>query len=394
MDSVANSVLHIGKYFYPSHGGIEQFLYDLTQACDQMGVAQGILVHAADSQPVGSQDLPIAPYLAYCHRARQLGTLGYAPISPSFGSALNHALATFKPDVLHFHLPNPSAFWALFNRKAQRLPWIIHWHADAYSPDFKPLLKFLYLGYRVLEKRMLSRADCVVVTSPPYLETSQALQKYQNKCHVIPLGLPHQRIATTDQHNRSGAWPSDQQNLANEPLKLLAVGRLSHYKGFDCLIDAMTSTDAELIIVGEGEKHSELRRRIKNKSLGDRVRLLSGVDDQSRNLLLSECDLICLPSLNRAEAFGISVLEAMAAGKPALVSHIEGSGLPWLVQDNVTGWHCPPGNSQAIAMKVAQLTRDRACVKQFGEAAKERYQQFFDINNVSAQIVKLYQMLR
>lgn len=393
MDSVADSVLHIGKYFYPSHGGIEQFLYDLSQACDQIGIAQGILVHAATSQPVGRQDLPMAPFLAYCHRVRQLGTLGYAPISPGFGAALNQALATFKPDVLHFHLPNPSAFWALFNRKAQQLPWVIHWHADAYSPDFEPLVKFLYSGYRVLEQRLLSRADCVVVTSPPYLETSQALRRFQDKCHVIPLGLPDHRIAHTAQGIRSGAWPSDSNNLSGNPLRLLAVGRLTQYKGFDCLIEAMTATDAELIIVGEGEKHSELIQLIKNKSLENRVRLLSGVDDRSRNQLLSECDLICLPSLNRAEAFGISVLEAMAVGKPALVSNIEGSGLPWLVQDNVTGWHCPPGDSQAIARKVAQLSADRECVKQFGQAAKDRYQQYFEITQVGSKIVELYQTL-
>lgn len=396
MDSVTRRVLHIGKFFYPSHGGIETFMYDLCEACHRRASTQAVLVHCDKDQRGGHSDLADFPFLTRFERVHQLGRVAYAPISPSFGRSLDNMIEDFHPEIIHLHLPNPSAFWVLFSKKARNIPWVIHWHADAYSPDFDTIVRLFYPLYRPLETQLLKRAKRILVSSPPYLQSSPALQRWQEKCSVIPLGLPAKRLECIISTQASGLWPSDKKSetqTALRPLKVLAVGRLTNYKGFQYLIQAIAMADAELVIAGQGDELAKLRALIaKTKNL-DRVCLVTEVPDLIRNALLMECDLVCLPSINRAEAFGITVLEAMALGKPAIVSNIPGSGLPWLVEDNITGWHVPPKDPEAIAATLQGLALDRDRLSSAGRLSQERFRNHFDIDDVARQVLSAYEDL-
>lgn len=374
-------ILHVGKFFHPSHGGIESFLFDLAAASAEQGVEQGLIVHAQAGENLGTVDAPAYPFLRYFDRVGSLGSFGYAPISPAFGRRLNQAINRFVPDLLYLHFPNPSAFWALMTPAARRLPWIIHWHADASGPEFERLVRVLYRFYRPFEQAMLGRAARVIVSSPPYLDSSQALQRWHERCRVIPLGLDPRRVRDTADEAVSALWGSDGR------LRILALGRLTAYKGFDVLLRALGSTQARLIIAGEGGERQRLEQLIRTHCPGAAVDLAGAVSDAHRNQLLSSCDLVCLPSLNRAEAFGISVLEAMAIGKPALVSKLPGSGLPWLVQDGLTGWHALPGDAEGLARRINWLDQHRCALSAAGEQACARFEQHFDIQQVARQII-------
>ena len=126
-------------------------------------------------------------------------------------------LAEFRPDVLHLHLPNTSAFWALKSRRARAIPWVVHWHSDVIGPGLDAKLKLFYPLYRPFEQALLKRADAVIATSPPYLESSRALQPFRDKCRVIPLGLDPARLEPSATATAS-VWRNDGR------LKVLAVG--------------------------------------------------------------------------------------------------------------------------------------------------------------------------
>ena len=119
----------------------------------------------------------------------------FTPISPGFFWHMWRLIKTFEPDVLHLHLPNPSAFWALFLPAARRLPWVVHWHSDVITEQQGWKMKFFYQIYRHFEKAVLRRADVVVATSPPYLKSSLPLQPFIEKCRVVPLGVDAKRLA-------------------------------------------------------------------------------------------------------------------------------------------------------------------------------------------------------
>ncbi|MCL1137642.1 glycosyltransferase [Shewanella pneumatophori] len=104
------------------------------------------------------------------------------------------------------------------------------------------------------------------------------------------------------------------------PIKLLAYGRLSKQKGFDLLIKAMAKLPAEqvqLSIAGDGEQREELVQLAKGLS---HVELVGEVQDVPR--FLAQGDLVVIPS--RWEPFGLTCIEAVAAGKPVIVANLDG----------------------------------------------------------------------
>jgi len=375
-------VLHIGKFFAPFAGGIENFMLDLLRACNAEGVAQACLVHAAPGQTHEPADERF-DFLERFERVPTVAQISYAPVSPGFRGVMEDMLEEFRPDVLHLHLPNTSAFWALKSRRARRIPWVVHWHSDVVGPGLDAKLKLLYPFYRPFEQALLKRADVVIATSPPYLESSRALEPWRGKCRQIPLGLDPARLESShDSGLHSWRHP--------ESVKVLAVGRLSRYKGFGALIRAAGAVeDVELVIAGSGEQRAGLERILPDDSEG-RLRLVGSVDDAGRNRLLAECDVLCMPSINRAEAFGLALLEAMAAGKPAIATRVEGSGMGWVVEDERTGWLLAPGDVESLAVLLRRLARDRSVLERAGKRARERFDEQFGIEAVAREIVDVY----
>ncbi|GIU45545.1 hypothetical protein TUM4438_19270 [Shewanella sairae] len=105
-----------------------------------------------------------------------------------------------------------------------------------------------------------------------------------------------------------------------EPLKLLAYGRLSEQKGFDLLIRAMAKLPAEkvqLAIAGEGDQQAELVKLANGLS---HVEFVGEVQDVAN--FLAAGDIVIIPS--RWEPFGLTCIEAIAAGKAVIVANLDG----------------------------------------------------------------------
>src|SRR5690606_2868300 len=124
------------------------------------------------------------------HLAACPGQLAYAPLSPGFRRALATMIARHRPQLLHLHMPNPSAFWALSLPVARRLPWLVHWHSDIPLAQAPGMVRLLYPAYRPFQRALLSRAARIVATSPEYRDASAALKPWLDKTTVVPLGMP------------------------------------------------------------------------------------------------------------------------------------------------------------------------------------------------------------
>lgn len=179
-------ILHVGKYYPPFEGGIENFLASLLKGTTKENLSHCVLAH--HHQPWRSTSREVLPE-GIVVRSFICCRLLFAPIAPFFYFHLKRLLAEFRPDVIHVHMPNLSAFWLLLPGRRFDTPLVVHWHADVIPSRKNPLLSLAYVLYRPLEKKLLARADAVIVTSAPYLESSRPLQAFRDKCHVIPLGL-------------------------------------------------------------------------------------------------------------------------------------------------------------------------------------------------------------
>lgn len=384
-------VLHLGKFYPPFAGGMEQFLADLLGALPTRGVEPIALVHDHHARHPFQPVRPDADALPRIYRAPCHGRILYAPVSPAFPFWLNRVLAREKPDLLHLHLPNTSVFWALLSPAARRLPWVVHWHADVLGAGWDWRLTWAYKGYRPWEQAVLARAKKILATSPPYAAHSDALRPWRDKIQVIPLGIARERLpeaAPVAVENAKRQWPA----LANsrEPFRLLSVGRLTFYKGYVFLIRALKECPfASLALIGEGELAVSLKREAREVGVADRVKFAGRVE--ALPPWFAACDAFVLPSLERTEAFGVVLMEAMRYAKPILATDIPGSGVPWVVGE--AGWLAPPGDSAALARQITRLHDSPRLRETLGETAHRQFQQRFFIEAVAAETTALYHKL-
>lgn len=392
-----SSVLHLGKYFPPFDGGMENFLADLLEAQVRSGTKVAAIVHNHHGLLRGetsfltgtltgedlSGDRPVSLY-----RVPALGRVLYAPVSPTFPFWLRRAIEAERPDILHLHLPNTSAFWALLLPRARAVPWVVHWHADVISSAHSLGLRLAYPLYRPLEQWLLRRASMIVATSQNYLDSSSALAPWHHKCRVVPLGIDRQRIPRT-----SDAMRRQAEGLWNHAaLRILTVGRLTYYKGNEYLIEAVKSVPgARLLIVGEGERRAKLSALTAELGIADRVVLMGSLPNEDMHALMATCDCFCLASMERTEAFGVVLLEAMAHGKAVVACDIAGSGVGWVVQDGKTGYVVSPADPSALARAFASLLGSREELVRLGREGVRRYRELFDIERVTGKMQGVYE---
>lgn len=371
-------ILHIGKYYPPVPGGMERYLGDLIAAQRAAGIHAAALVH-------GEPGRRHADDPAWLMRCPVWGRCLFAPVSPSFPFWLARAITRHRPDLLHIHMPNPSAFWALLLPAARRIGWVVHWHADVETGRFPWSMRLAYILYRVFERAMLERAALIVVTSRNYLESSRPLRPWRDKCRVVPLGVDPTRLPDVPPAETRGLWRGQQT------LRVLAIGRLTYYKGFDTLIRAVArNADAELVLVGEGEERRALERVWQEEGASDRIRLAGPLEDADCRRLLASCDVLCLPSRERTEAFGVVLMEAMRYGKPVLASDLRDSGVAWVVKDGDNGLLVSVDDVPAWMRALRTLQQDPACRTTLGEAGRRRYWREFDIARGARRLARLY----
>ena len=309
---------------------------------------------------------------------------------------MKRLIKTFKPDILHLHLPNASAFWALLLPSARRIPWVVHWHADVITSDQGMLMKLLYLLYRPFERALLTRAQAIVATSLPYRDSSEPLQPWINKCHVVPLGVDPERfdVGGTSEADRDSYTLKNRDEQSSSLLQVLAVGRLTYYKGFRYLIEAAAnSPNIHINLVGKGDQARELKALATSLNVQDRVIFHGILTDAELAQKMIQADCICLPSIERTEAFGMVLLEAMYFGKATVISNVSGSGMGWIVDDDITGLKVAPADAGALATAFERLNANRDELATMGRRGKKKFDDQFEINHAINRLIEVYQQM-
>jgi glycosyltransferase involved in cell wall biosynthesis len=168
-----------------------------------------------------------------------------------------------------------------------------------------------------------------------------------------------------------------------------AVGNLYPVKGHAHLLRAMPTVlagrpAAHLVVLGRGALHDALRAEAEALGIGDRMHLLGHREDVPR--WLAAIDVFVLPSLS--EGLPLSVLEAMAAGRPAVVTAV--GGVPEVVQDGITGFVVPPASPEALASRILALLRDTALSAAMGAAAQARIRERFSVERMTGDYRAMY----
>ena len=135
----------------------------------------------------------------------------------------------------------------------------------------------------------------------------------------------------------------------------------------------------EYCVAGEGSLRRPLQEAVTRLGLEDEVQFLGFVSDMPA--FLSQVDIVVLPSLS--EGFGVSILEAMAAGKAVIASRV--GGLTELVSDTVTGLLVAPRDVEGLANAIAKLADNRRLLQEMGRKGKDRLRANFTVERMAKQ---------
>lgn len=364
-------ILQIGKFYLPHSGGVEKVHFDLVEGLNEKGVQTDVLC----ANHLKGNSFFDEHYKIFA--AHTIKVLASTPLSYSIIPILKKIQHNY--DIIHIHLPNPMANLAVFLTQP-KAKIILHWHSDIIRQ--KKLLKL----YAPLQTWLLKKADKIVITTPTYVEGSSTLKKYKDKITCIPIGIDNKELTVNE----------TKLNELKKEYKgkkiVFYLGRLVYYKGIEYLIEASKSLpdDTIILIAGIGELKDKLQKQIHFYNLEDKVKLLGKIPFEELGAYYQLCDIFCLPSTERSEAFGVVQIEAMAFGKPVISTSIKGSGVDWVNLNNVSGIIVPPKDANKLAEAIIELLTDEKKYQQLSIGAKKRYEEEFTKEKMVEKFRNLY----
>src|SRR5262249_11082875 len=147
----------------------------------------------------------------------------------------------------------------------------------------------------------------------------------------------------------------------------------------------------QLAIIGDGEERVRLEALARAGTEAGTIRFIGRAEDDLLHRYLASCDVLCLPSRERTEAFGIVLLEAMRYGKPLVVSDLKGSGVTWVARPGQNALAAPPGDVPAWREALASLAASPARQQLLGHLGRERFLRDFDIGSVATRVHAVYE---
>lgn len=349
-------ILEVTKLYYPWIGGVEKVVQDIAE---DLNDNDDIKIEVLCCQPKGKGKNEEINGVNV-HKTSSLGILKSMPVSFSFFARFRKLAKDF--DVLAIHQPFPLADLAVFLfRPKQRI--IVHYHFDVYKQ------KILGVLLKPFAMHTLKKAEKIVVSNPNLVKNSQYLEKFKEKCVVVPFGVNIQKIQSsidnkkvTDIKNKYGDF-------------VLFVGRLSYYKGVQYLVEAMKDLSANLVIIGTGQEEKKLKILTNQLGLEKKVFFLSRQSDNTLSNYYKAASVFVLPSIYKSEAFGIVLIEAMACGTPLVTTEI-GTGTSWVNEDRKTGFVVPPCNSSALSASINKILENNEIREKLSSGLHKRVKDF------------------
>jgi glycosyltransferase involved in cell wall biosynthesis len=366
-------VLQLGKYYAPYRGGMETHLAGL---CEELKGRVELEVLVSNTAPRTSHEVVRGVPVTRCAELARVASTSLNPTLPLELSRRGY-------ELLHMHFPHPMAVMGyLGSVRPRRHGLVITYHSDIVRQ--RRLLKV----YGPFMQRALARADAILVGSPHYVETSEALRPHRARCHVVPFGIDVSRFQRTPE--REAAAAAVRARYGGAPL-LLGVGRLVYYKGFDHAIRALRQVEgAHLLLVGEGPLRAELESLARECGVAGRVHFLGRLGDEELLSLYHACDAYVLSSVTRAEAFALVQLEALACELPVINTALD-SGVPFVSRHEESGLTVPPGDEVALAGAMRRMLVHPEQRRAWGRAGRARVLAEFTQARMGERVFDIYQ---
>lgn len=301
--------------------------------------------------------------------------------------AIWHEARRFKPDVVWSAIWFPEATLASY-LVSPRIPHAFSAYAAEFIPSTVNWRKRVKNLLRFELERQLRRSDQIF-----------ALSSY-SRAHLLKLGAPEDRIRIIP-GGVGDEWFQVVPEVSPERAPtLLTVARLDPNKGHDTVIRALPALrqvfpDLRYVIIGPATPYLEtLRELARQLGVGQAVEYRGTVSDAELKQAYREADLFVMISRETegyVEGFGLTFLEAAAAGLPSVAGR--SGGIPDAVEDGVSGLLVDPLSPEDVARGVRTLLEDRELLQRMGHQGRQRAWDQFRWGNVAAMLTRAFQEL-
>lgn len=347
-------ILEVSEHYFPHVGGISEHVHSLSKEL----IKQGHEVEILTSWIPGMvpEDVPVV----------RVGRGIRLPINKSFSritlgigvwASINRLLKKRKYDVIHVHgslAPMLPMAVLHYSRNDSQTAAIGTFHAGHDPSSLYKVFK------QPLRRQFFRYYDGLIAVSPIAEETMSLF--FPGKYTVIPNGV--------DTDTFSPGTSALENELPSSSLKLLFMGRFDPKKGIRYLLSALPLIkqiipDVQLVLCGGGPMKAYYKRYI-SREIADSIHFAGEITGPQRREFYRWCDISVTPSIG-AESFGLTLLEAMACGKPVVASDIP--AFRWVMSEN-EGRFFKPCDSRSLARTVIDLASEEGRMHELALAGR------------------------
>jgi glycogen(starch) synthase len=309
--------LQLGVSWFPEHpGGVDRYFGELLKHLPEAGViGRGIVMGSDRAEKESAGNVIVA-----APRDSSLWTRWMA-MRRVVTDELSHGRVSL---VVSHH----SLYTAPVLSLIKALPMVVHFHgpfaAESSAEDSRRFIK--NAAKHLMERTVYSRAVLCITLSKAFaniLHESYGVPR--ERIRIVPGAVETARFdppETRPQARQRLNWPTDR------PIAF-SVRRLHRRMGLENLIEAVRTVrervpDILVMIAGTGWMANELRQQLKAANLEDHVRLIGFIPDTDLPVAYRAADLTVVPSVS-LEGFGLTTVESLAVGTPAIVTPVGGS---------------------------------------------------------------------
>ena len=349
--------MNIAIVCYPTFGGSGVVATELGLALARKGHQVHFITY---SYPVRLDFLEMNIHFHEVH-VEEYPLFHYQPYELALSSKMAYVVKTYNIDILHVHYAIPHAYAGymakqMLKREGIEVPMITTLHGTDITlvgnhPTYKEAVTF-----------SINESDVVTSVSESLKRDTLRLFNVDKDIKVIPNFIGLQKTERVSPCKRSVMASADE----------LIVTHISNFRKVKRVDDVVRvfygiqqHLPAKLIMVGDGPDREIADQLCKDLGIKKKVLFLGNTSDIDRILCFT--DLFLLPS--ESESFGLSALEAMAAGVPVVSSNV--GGLSEVNEEGVSGYLCPIGDVQTMAEKAIYILSDKDRLAQFKQNARK-----------------------
>ena len=386
-------ILHVAHFFYPclSAGGVVNASYQIAKMQARDNSVKVISSDACKKRlkfEDGRYDVDVdgikVDYFKNISNRFKLATMLDTPLGAIF--RIKNQIRDFDVVHVHEHRQTLSIIVCYFARR-YGIPYVVQAHGSVLPFFQKEGLKNIF--DKVFGFKILYGASKVFALTEVEKEQYLKMGVEEDRIEIVPLGINIEEYSNLPE----GGIFREKFNISKDDKLIIFIGRVHEIKGLDLLIDAFKEladsvSDVKLAIVGPDDGYMDaLNLRIAECGLSDKVIVTGPLYKKEKQEALVDCDLFVMPS--KYESFTTSGLEAMACGKPLVLTknnHIH----DWV--DGSVGLACDD-DKMSLKDAMAEVLFDEELSKKFGMNGRRLIQEKYNWDMINEQILNIYESI-